>query len=161
MKIAPSYLHQSDILPNNFHTKCLTSECLTSENHRKLHHRKLKKIQLREVSNGWLHPWAKPAFRYQTRCRLGRSTPSYFKLNWMSCCRSSGMSNSRRSRWKHAELIVIWVLINLVQHTRPSNIKQMTQRYEALIKTKSGYRTHLAPRSWRWHSAAGHHTGEQ
>ena len=71
-----------------------------------LRHWKLKRTQFMEATNGWLHPWTHPAFRYQTQCigkviahsnlcrqetacKFGCSTPSYFILQWMSCDRSS------------------------------------------------------------------------
>ena len=38
-----------------------------------LRHGKLKTTQLREVTNGWLHPWTHPAFRCQTQCWKGHS----------------------------------------------------------------------------------------
>ena len=62
----------------------------------------------------------------------------------MSCSRSSGMSNSDRSRWKLSEQTMIRVLINFVQHTQCSNMTSMTQRQERLIKAKPGHRIHLA-----------------
>ena len=34
-----------------------------------MRHGKLKKTQLREATNGWLHPWIHLAFRCQTKCR--------------------------------------------------------------------------------------------
>ena len=56
-----------------------------------------------------------------------------------------GMSNSSRSRWKHAEQTVNFrVWINLVQHTQPSNIMAMTQWQETLTKTKPGHQLPLA-----------------
>ena len=51
--------------------------------------------------------------------KLGSSTPWYFKLKLMWCGRSSGRSNSNRSRWKRGDQTVITVWINLVQHTKP------------------------------------------
>ena len=42
--------------------------------HKHLRHRKLKKTQLREATNGWLHPWTHPAFRCPTQCKEGHST---------------------------------------------------------------------------------------
>ena len=38
--------------------------------------------------------------RQERPSKLGRSTPWYFTLRWMSCGRSLSMSNSSRSRWK-------------------------------------------------------------
>ena len=81
--------------------------------------------------------------RQETPCKLGRSTPRYFKLLWMSCGRCSEMSNSSRSRWKLAEQIVIRIWSNLVQHTQHRNITSMTQRQETLNKTKPGHRLHM------------------
>ena len=63
----------------------------------------------------------------------------------MRCSRSSGISNSDRSRWKLAEQTMIRVRINLVQHTQCSNMtSSMTQRQESLIRTKPGHRIPLA-----------------
>ena len=75
-------------------------------------------------------------------CKLGLSTPWYFKLQWMSCSSSGWMSCSCsssicRSR-KLTEQTVIRVWINLLQHTRPSNITSITQWQESLIRTNSG-----------------------
>ena len=81
--------------------------------------------------------------RQERPSKLGRSTPSYFKLQWMSSGRSSEMSNSSRSRWKLAEQTVIRIRINLVQHTKPSHTTSVT-RQETLIGTKIGHRIHLA-----------------
>ena len=61
-------------------------------------------------------------------------TSIHFKLQWMSCGRSSSVLNSRRSRCKLAERTVIRVRICLEQHTEPSNTTLMTQRQEILIR---------------------------
>ena len=82
--------------------------------------------------------------RQETPYKLWRSKPCYFTLQWMSCGRCSSVSNSSRNRWKFAEQSVIWVRINLAQHTHPSNITSMTQRQDTLIRTKPGHRIHLA-----------------
>ena len=66
--------------------------------------------------------------RQERPSKLGRSTPWYFKPQWMSRGRSSGMSNSTRSRWKLAEQTVIRVGINLVQHTKHSHVDDTTTR---------------------------------
>ena len=54
----------------------------------------------------------------------------HLKLQWMSCDRSSRMSNSGTSRWKLTEETVIRVRINLVQHTKvqPHDIDDTTTR---------------------------------
>ena len=62
----------------------------------------------------------------------------------MSCCRSSGMSISVRSRWNLTEQTMIRVRINLVQHTQCSIMTSMTQRQESLIREKPSHRLHLA-----------------
>ena len=82
--------------------------------------------------------------RQETPCKLGRSTPLYFKLWRMSCCRSSSMSNSSGNRWKLVEQTVIRVRIYLVHHTKLSHAKAMTQQ-ETLIGTKPGHLIHLSP----------------
>ena len=82
--------------------------------------------------------------RQETHCKLERCTSWYFKLQWLSCGRSSSMSNTSRSRWKVAEQTVIRVRINLVQHTTPSNTPSMTQRQKTPMRTKPGHRIHLA-----------------
>ena len=76
--------------------------------------------------------------------KLGRSIPLYFKLQWMSCRRSSKMSDFSRSRWRLTEQTVVRVRINLVQHTQPSHTTSMTQWQETLIGMKPGYWIHLA-----------------
>ena len=53
-----------------------------------------------------------------------------------SCSRRSGTSNSGRSRWKLTEQTTIWVQINLVQHTKCSNMTSMVQRQESLIRAR-------------------------
>ena len=55
----------------------------------------------------------------------------------MSCSRSSVMSNSDRSRWKLTEQTMIRVRINLLQHTKYSNMTLMTHRPEILIRAPS------------------------
>ena len=92
---------------------------------------------------------------------LLRSTPWYFKLQWMSCRRRSGMSNSSRSWWNLAEQIVIRVRINLVEHTKPCHTTSMTQWQETLIRAKPGHDYTCRLRSWRQHSATDPHIGEQ
>ena len=61
----------------------------------------------------------------------------------MTCSRSTGMSNSVRSRWKLTEQTMIRVRINLVPHTQCSNKTSMTQRQESLIRAKPGHWIHL------------------
>ena len=43
------------------------------------------------------------------------------------------MLNSSRSRWKLDEQIVISVLINLVQHIKPSHTTSVTQRHDVTL----------------------------
>ena len=104
--------------------------------------RKLKKTQLTQATNGWLNPWIHPAFRDKTQCMEGHSTfqpgpvgntlqiGTFYTLKlpnskYVSCGRSSSMSNSSGNWCKLAEQTVITVRITLVQHTQPSNIKSM------------------------------------
>ena len=61
----------------------------------------------------------------------------------MSCSHSSRVSNSNRDRWKLTEQTMIRVRINLVQHTKCSNMTPMTQQ-ETLIRAMPGQRIHLA-----------------
>ena len=60
--------------------------------------------------------------RQETPWKLEVSSPWYFKLQWMSCSRRSGMSNSSRSRWTLAEQTMI-----RAQHTNPSNTTSTTR----------------------------------
>ena len=106
--------------------------------------------------------------RLETPCELECSAPSYFKLQWMSCGRSSSMSNSSISKCKLAEQTMIWVRLNLVLHTQPSNTTSKTQWQETLIKTNvwppntpgahqdKRLATKYTWRSgiWRWHTVA-------
>ena len=98
--------------------------------------------------------------RQERPSKLGSYTPRYFKLQWVSCGRSSGMSNSSRSRWKLAEQTVIVVLINRVQHTKPSHTTSMTQRQET-YQGKVWPPNTPGAQDWRWHSPADPHTGEK
>ena len=72
----------------------------------------------------------------ETPCKLGRSTPRYFKLQWMSCGRSSDMSKSSKSRRTLAGQTVIHIRINFEQHPQPHNTTLMTQWHKTLIRAK-------------------------
>ena len=56
----------------------------------------------------------------------------YFELQWMGDSRSSSMSKSGWCRWKLTEQTMIWVPINLEQHTQSSNMTFMTWWQETL-----------------------------
>ena len=60
--------------------------------------------------------------RQERPSKLGRSTPWYFKLQWMSCGRSSDMSNSNRSRstWEYVlyEYLLLYAeLVSMMQQS--------------------------------------------
>ena len=149
----------------------LSINCFRNPTSTYICHEKLKNMQLREATNGWLPSWTHPAFRCQTQClgkvipqsnlnrqqtpcQLRRSTPWYSKLQWISYCRSSSMSNSSRSRWWKIAEQKEFELTLYVQHTMPSNI---TSRYN---DKKLWSRQSLAivytgrSRCWSRHSAA-------
>ena len=78
----------------------------------------------------------------ETPCKLGRSTPWYFKLQWMSCSRSSccwtlveADGSSLNWQWLEFEL----TLYNILS---PATFCRW-QRLETLIRTKAGHQIHL------------------
>ena len=140
-----------------------------SKPHKHLRYRKLKKTQLREATNGWLHLWTHPAFRCQTQCREGHPTSEHGPVgNTLQIWDVRHLDTSYNNRWAAAaalfdavallrtptlveadisSLNIQWFefeLINLVQHTQPSNTKSMKQRQETMIVAKPGQRIHQA-----------------
>ena len=107
---------------------------LLSQPHKHLRHGKLKKAQLREATNGWLHPWTAPVpvfdctrsgvkhsvgkvipqsnqSRQERPSILGRSTPSYFNSSgWAAAaarvCRTlvEADGSSQNRQWLEFEL---------------------------------------------------------
>ena len=81
---------------------------LLAQPHKHLRHEKLKKTQIREATNGWLHPGSHPAFRYQTQCR---ECHSIFEPEPIGNTYQIGTFYTLIPQTPTGELLVCWTLV--------------------------------------------------